>query len=83
MESDLVAFLVARYFGLRKYGSIYGLIYVCYALSGSWWRRPSLAGPSTRPIPTGASSRTGAIILVVGAASFLTLGRYRFRVTED
>jgi hypothetical protein len=25
----------------------------------------------------------GAVVLVVGAASFLLLGRYRFRVKED
>ena len=81
MESDLVAFLVARYFGLRKYASIYGLIYVCYALGGA-----VAAGVFGRAFDQ-TRSYTGiltvaAVILVMGAASFLALGRYRYRVGE-
>jgi MFS family permease len=82
MESDLVAFLVARYFGLRKYASIYGLIYVCYGLSGS-----VAAGVFGRAFDKTHSYSgiltIGAAILVVGATSFLTLGRYRYRAKED
>lgn len=82
MESDLVAFLVARYFGLRKYASIYGLIYVCYALSGSV--AASVFGRAFDQTHSYAGILTaGAVVLVIGAASFLMLGRYRFRVKED
>lgn len=81
MESDLVAFLVARYFGLRKYASVYGLIYVCYALGGSI--AASAFGRAFDRTHTYAGILTlAAVILVIGAASFLTLGRYRFRVQE-
>jgi predicted MFS family arabinose efflux permease len=31
-EYDLLAFMVARYFGMKSYGSIYGALYACFAL---------------------------------------------------
>lgn len=77
MESDLVAFLVARYFGIKNYASVYGLIYVFYALGGA------VAASAFGRAYDQTHSYTGiltvaAVILVAGAASFLTLGRYRF-----
>jgi MFS family permease len=77
MESDLVAFLVARYFGLKNYASIYGVIYVFYAMSAS-----AAAGVFGWAFDT-TNSYAGiltasAVILVAGALSFLALGRYRF-----
>jgi MFS family permease len=32
METDFMAFLTARYFGLRHYGAIYGILYGLYAI---------------------------------------------------
>ena len=77
MESDLVAFLVARYFGLRSYGSIYGSIYVFYALGGAV--AASVFGWAYDRTHSYASVLTvSAAILVAGGAAFLALGRYRF-----
>lgn len=76
IEYDMVAFFVARYFGLKRYGAIYGLLYVCFA-----------AGAGFSPMIFGHNHDTtgnfhmilswSAVALVVAAASFLTLGRYR------
>lgn len=76
IEYDLVAFFVARYFGLRRYGAIYGLLYVCFA-----------AGAGFSPMVFGHNHDTAgnfhailsasAVALVLAAASFLLLGRYR------
>jgi MFS family permease len=35
MEVDLVSFLVARYFGVQRYGLIYGLLYSCFSASAA------------------------------------------------
>jgi predicted MFS family arabinose efflux permease len=77
MESDLVAFLVARYFGLKSYGAVYGLIYVCYAMGGA------VAAGAFGWAYDKAGSYQGvlavsAALLVMGAAAMLTLGRYRY-----
>jgi predicted MFS family arabinose efflux permease len=77
MESDLVAYLVARYFGIRSYASIYSLIYLVYALGGAvaasaFGRAYDLAHSYAGILTTAAG------LLAAGAAAFLTLGRYRF-----
>lgn len=76
MEYDLLAYLTARYFGLRSYASIYGALYGAYAL-----------GAGTAPVAYGAVfDKTGgygaalwmsAILLLGGALMLLTAGRYR------
>ena len=77
MESDLVAYLVARYFGLRNYGAIYGSIYVFYGFSGAV--AASVFGRAFDLMHSYAAVLTAsAVILVLGGAAFLALGRYRF-----
>lgn len=76
IEYDLIAYLVARYFGMRAYSSIYALLYVFFSL-----------GAGTGPLLMGAdfdrhgsydlSLGIGAVLLVVAAASLLLLGKYR------
>ena len=76
IEYDLVAFFVARYFGLRSYGAIYGLLYVCFG-----------AGAGFSPMIFGHNHDTqgnfhailsaSSVMLIIAAASFLALGRYR------
>ena len=76
VEYDLMAFLTARYFGMRHYSAIYGTLYGFFAL-----------GAGIGPVVFGKSfDRTGsyasvllmsAVMLVVGAAMLLALGRYR------
>ena len=76
VEYDLMAFLVARYFGLKSYGAIYGSLYGFFAL-----------GAGIGPVVVGrAFDATGnydgplmlsAGLLVAGAVLLLLLGRYR------
>ena len=71
-----MAFLVARYFGMKSYGAVYGTLYGFFAL-----------GAGIGPVVFGrAFDATGsydgplivsAFMLVAGAALLLTLGRYR------
>jgi MFS family permease len=76
VEYDLLAFLVARYFGLKSYGGIYGMLYGFFAL-----------GAGVGPVIYGASfDRThsysymlnaSAAFFFVPAVAMLLLGRYR------
>lgn len=74
-ESDLLAFLAARYFGLKHYGRIYGVQYAAFGLASGL--APFLAGKvfdhygSYNPaLPWIAG------FFVVGALLLLTMGRY-------
>ncbi|WP_346245582.1 MFS transporter [Sphingomonas rustica] len=74
-ESDVIAFLTARYFGIRHYGRIYGMLYMPFGI-----------GSGISPILYGAvRDRTGSydamlmaaiVMFAVGGAMLLTLGRY-------
>ena len=76
VEYDLMAFMVARYFGLKSYGGIYGALYGFFAL-----------GAGIGPVVFGQFfDRTGGygsillystVGLVAGAALLLLLGKYR------
>jgi len=76
VEFDLMAYFVSRYFGIRSYGRVYGLVYAAFGL-----------GSGTSPIVFNLVrgddpdySRVLAIVAVgflIGAASLLLLGRYR------
>lgn len=77
MEFDLLAFLIARYFGARSYSTLYGCLYCAYA-----------AGSGLGPVAFGADfDATGGYqtslliatgLLVLGGLVLLPLGRYRF-----
>lgn len=76
LEFDLMAFLVARYFGMKGYGAIYGALYGFFAL-----------GAGLGPVVFGAGFdasgsyagplHAAAVMLLVSAIMLLTLGRYR------
>ena len=76
VEYDLMAFMTARYFGMRRYASIYGALYGFFA-----------AGAGFAPVIFGAAfDRSGSyaqplmlssVLLLVGVALLLCLGRYR------
>jgi len=74
-ETDLVAYLTARYFGLANYGRLYGLQYAVFGFASGI--SPFLFGKvfdvtgSYRPILYFA-----AVLFVLGALALLTLGRY-------
>ena len=76
IEYDLMAFLVARYFGMKSYGAIYGAQYGFFAF-----------GAGLAPVVFGkAFDKAGsydsvlllaAVMLFLGALALLGLGRYR------
>jgi predicted MFS family arabinose efflux permease len=76
VEYDVIAYFVARYFGMRRYATIYGVLYVVFAL-----------GSGTAPLIFGwdydrhgsyhFSLTLAAFALVLAAAALLLLGRYR------
>lgn len=76
IEFDLLAYLVARYFGQRNYGAIYGSVYTAVALGGGvgpvvFGRAFDLTGSYAQILPY------AAVILLVGSALLLLLGPYR------
>lgn len=76
VEYDLMAFMVARYFGMKTYSVIYGLLYGFFSL-----------GAGVAPVIFGAAfdrtkSYDGPLMLsagfmLAGAVMLLSLGRYR------
>ena len=76
VEYDLMAFLVARYFGMRSYTQTYSLLYVCFALGAG--AGPAIFGWSFDRTGSYAGVLTVSFAaLLIGAMSLLTLGRYR------
>jgi MFS family permease len=75
VEYDVVAFLIARYFGMRAYSAIYGSLYAAYALGAGFG--PYLIGHQfTREHSYDGVLNISAALLLLGAALLLTLGRY-------
>lgn len=74
-ESDVIAFMAARYFGMAHYGKIYGALYMPFGI-----------GSAVSPILYGVvRDRTGnydamllaaTVMFAVGGALLLALGRY-------
>lgn len=75
-EQDLMAFLVARYFGLKSYGVVYGVMYSSFALGAGF--APAIMGKVFD-----ATGSYDAILgyvgfaFVAGAIPLLLLGKYR------
>jgi predicted MFS family arabinose efflux permease len=74
-ELDMLAFFTAKYFGMKHYGALYGGQFGFFAISSGF--APALFGTvydrvgNYEPILLIA-----AVCFVIGAALFLTLGRY-------
>ena len=76
VEYDLMAFLTARYFGMKNYSAIYGSLYGFFALGAGIG--PVMFGKSFDKTGSYASVLLiSAVMLVAGAALLLLLGRYR------
>jgi MFS transporter, OFA family, oxalate/formate antiporter len=74
-ESDVIAFLAARYFGMANYGKIYGALYMPFGIGSAispiiYGRVRDVTG-SYDPMLAAAM-----IMFVVGGALLLLLGRY-------
>jgi hypothetical protein len=75
VEIDLLSYLIARYFGLRSYGLLYGAMYGVYVVAASF--APSLfARTFDRTGSYEQALHLGAALLVMAALILLTLGRY-------
>jgi MFS transporter, OFA family, oxalate/formate antiporter len=74
-ESDLIAYLASRYFGMRNYGKIYGMLYMPFGIASAV--SPVIYGR----VRDTTGSYDGAlqmamILFAVGAVLLITLGRY-------
>lgn len=74
-ELDLLAFFAARYFGLRNYGRIYGLLYTGVAL-GAGLGPISFAYLSQVAGSYNVGFQAALVLFAVGGISILFLGRY-------
>lgn len=76
VEYDLMAFLTARYFGMKSYGAIYGALYGFFALGAGVG--PVVFGKAFDAAHSYAGPlRLSVAFLILGAGLLLTLGRYR------
>ncbi len=76
VEFDLIAYFVSRYFGMRSYGQIYGLIYAAFGLGSG--TSPVIFNLIRGDDPDYSRVLSYAAIgFVVGATMCLFLGRYR------
>ncbi|MCJ1961836.1 MFS transporter [Novosphingobium mangrovi (ex Hu et al. 2023)] len=74
-ETDIVAFMTARYFGLRHYGRIYGFLYAPFGIGSAI--SPMLYGYVRDTTGSYDLMLTVAVVLfAIGGAALLALGRY-------
>ena len=74
-EVDLLAFLTSRYFGLRRYGSIYAVTFVFFSVSAGL--APTAFGLVYDWSGTySLALRFAATACILGSLAMLTLGRY-------
>jgi len=75
-EYDLLAYLVARYFGMKSYGSIYGWLYSFFALGAGLG--PVFFGANfDRTHDYQLSLNLASVLFVAPALLLLLMGRYR------
>ena len=81
-ETDLIAYLAGRYFGMANYGQIYGVLYMAFGIAASLsptaygWVRDTTG--SYDPILFAA-----AVMFIVGAVLLLFLGPYPDLAARD
>ncbi len=74
-ESDLIAFLAARYFGMAHFGRIYGMLYMPFGLFSAI--SPLIYGiVRDRTGSYDTMLGTAAVLFIAGGALLLTMGRY-------
>ncbi|MEQ8515974.1 MAG: MFS transporter [Chromatocurvus sp.] len=74
-ESDLIAYLTGRYFGMRHYGKIYGMLYMPFAIFSAI--SPSLYAWVRDSMGSYDPALTASIFLYfIGGGLLLMLGRY-------
>ena len=76
VEYDFMAFLVSKYFGMRRYSAIYGSIYGCFAIGAGF-------GPSVMNHLADVNGWSNTLLwaggmLFVATLPLLMLGKYRY-----
>jgi len=80
-EIDIIGFLVARYYGMRAYGRIYGILYAAVLVGSAC--SPLIYGMTFDRLGTYQPAMYGsAVLLVVSAALLLLLPRFPTGHTE-
>jgi MFS family permease len=75
IEYDVVAYITARYFGLKAYSSIYSVFYVCFSIGAGFG--PMVFGMvRDRAHDFAPALQLATVLLPLSAAAFLLLGRY-------
>lgn len=81
-ESDVIAFMVARYFGMKNYGRIFGVVYLFFGLCAGL--SPKLYARAFDQTGSYDSMLQIAMFLFIGgAALLLLLGRYPDEIEEN
>lgn len=76
VEYDLIAFLIARYFGMKAYSAIYGFIYAAFVLGAGF--APMIFGKVYDKFNSYDSALIFSMFgLLIGAFMLLSLGKYR------
>ena len=76
VEFDLMAYFVSRYFGMKSYGRIYGLIYAAFGLGSG--TSPIIFNLIRGDIPDYSNVLLLASFgFIIGGALLLTLGKYK------
>lgn len=74
-ETDLVAFLAGRYFGMAHYGKIYGMLYMPFGIASAV--SPAAYGAVRDAAGSYAPMlRVALVLFIAGAVLLLALGRY-------
>lgn len=81
-ESDLIAYLASRYFGMASYGKIYGMLYMPFGISSAI--SPVLYG-RVRDVSGNYDQMLYAsmFLFAAGAVLLVTLGRYPTFATKE
>ncbi len=75
VEYDFMAFLVSKYFGMKRYSAIYGALYGFFAAGAGFG--PKIMNDLADSQGWDATLIQGAVILFVATLPLLLLGRYR------
>lgn len=81
-ELDLIPYMLRRYFGMRSFSTLYGLVYSAYAVAGA------IAPLALGRVYDRTGSYTGILnifcgVTIAGAAAMLALPAYRFAPSAD
>jgi MFS family permease len=81
-EYDLMAYMTSRYFGMRAYSTIYGVLYGFYTIGAGF--APSIFGRSFDHTGSyGSVLLIAACLTLFGATLLLSLGRYPTRFNPE